>query len=89
MTMKLHGPVLEEIEHRDDVGVGEPAHRLDLAPHPLARHLRGGGRRHQQLERDLGVELAVAGEVDDRIAAPADLAARSRSGRGARAPGAR
>ena len=68
-------PFFEEVEHRDDVGVGEAAHRLDLAPHPLARHVGRRGRRHQQLERDLGVELAVAGEVDDRVAAPTELAA--------------
>ncbi len=67
-------PLLEEVEHRDDVRVREAADRLHLAPHPLARHLRRGGRRHQQLERDLRVELAVAGEVHDRVTAPPDLA---------------
>ena len=67
-------PVLQEVEHRDDVGVGEAAHRLHLPPHPLARHLRRGRRRHQQLEGHVGVELPVAGQVHDRVAAAAELA---------------
>ena len=66
-------PLFQEVEHRDDVGVGEGAHRLDFASHALARHLGGGGRRHQQLERDVGLELAVTRQVDDRVPASTDL----------------
>ena len=67
-------PLFEKIEDRDDVRVGEPADRLYLAAHPLAGHLGGRGRRDEQLEGDVGVERPVAREVDDRVAAAADLA---------------
>jgi hypothetical protein len=67
-------PFLEEIVDPDDVRVGQAADRLYLSPHALARQLGPGGRRHQELDGDGPVEVAVAREVDDREAAAAQLA---------------
>ena len=63
---------LADLVHADDVGVGEPGHRLGLAVQAGASEavaLRGP----QQLDGDLAVELVVVGRVDDAHAALADL----------------
>ena len=66
--------VFHEVVDRHDVLVGQAANHLDLSTHPLPSHLRRGRRGHQQLQRHLGVQVSVMGEVYDGIAAPAQLA---------------
>ena len=61
--------VVHEVMDLNDVGVGESAYGLHLAPHPLAGDRRCRRRGHQELDGDVGVERAVSCEIDDREAA--------------------
>ena len=66
--------VFQQVEHRDDVRVRESAHYLHFSTHPLAGE--PGRRRgwHEELDRHVGTDRAVAREIDDRVAAPTELA---------------
>ena len=66
-------PRLEKIVDGDDVRMGKPADRLHLPAHALARDVRVGRRRHQQLDGDIGFQLVVTRGVHDGEAATADL----------------
>ena len=69
------GPFLDEVVYRHDVLVRQSPHRLHLTAHPFPGDFRRRGWRHEQLERHVPAELAIAGEIDHRIAAAAQLAA--------------
>src|SRR5262249_18731506 len=66
--------LFEEVVHAYDVAVNQTADRLDFAAEPLTGQLRARGWRDQQLDGDGSVETAIGGEIDDRKAAPSELA---------------
>jgi len=70
---KAPRPVIDDVVHGDDVRMAELPHDLDFAAQPLARESRRGGRGHQQLDRHIGADAAVARAVHDGKAAPADF----------------
>ena len=68
-----HAVVLEVLQNRDDVRVVQGARETRLADEPL-RHVGGGCvEARELLERNVAVQVLLAGEVDDRHAATADL----------------
>ena len=65
---------LEVVVDRDDVRVAERAGEPGLAQEAAGDGGLGALQERELLERDVAVELALAGEVDGRHAAAADLA---------------
>ena len=65
--------VLAGVDHRDDVGVGELGHRPRLLAEALELVLLLGHLAVHDLDRDRPVEGLVAGQVDGRHAAAAQL----------------
>jgi hypothetical protein len=64
---------LAGVDEGEDVGMIEPRRDLDLGEEPLGTE-HGAELGAKDLEGDVAVELAVAGEVDDRHATGAELA---------------
>ena len=65
--------VLAGVDHRDDVGVGELGHRPRLLAEALELVGLLGHLAVHDLDRDRAVERRVAGQVDGRHAAAAEL----------------
>jgi hypothetical protein len=71
--IKKEAARVSRVVHRQDVGMGEPGRHLDLAQESLGADL-GGDLGPEDFDRDGAVVTKVAGEIDHRHTALAELA---------------